>query len=116
MRLPQVLSTCNAEGGDEPEGRLFIRSGLADRECGPDVYEGRVNPKPAEDGSVDKTTHYDLYGQARDDLLASEDAADVAKAQQYYTFSPTTSLTEAILQAKSSYWEASCPLSAPTFI
>ena len=84
-----VINVVTREGGDELEGRLFIRSGLGGyKNAGPDVYKGRVNPKPAEDGSVDKTTYYDLYEQARDGLLASEDAADVAKAQQYYTFSP----------------------------
>ena len=84
-----VINVVTREGGDELEGRLFIRSGLGGvKNAGPDVYASRSNPEPGDDGTVDKTTYFDLYTQAREDLLKSEDEADKAKANDYYTFNP----------------------------
>ena len=84
-----VVNVVTREGGEELEGRLFVRTGLGGyKNAGPDVYESLVNPDPAEDGSVDKTTYFNLYEQAEAELLASEDAADKAKATEYYTFDP----------------------------
>ena len=85
-----VINVVTREGGDEFEGRVFFRMGMGGtRNTGAEVYNGLVNPKPAEDGTVDKTTYYNLYEQARDGLLESEDAAEKAKAQKYYTFKPS---------------------------
>ena len=84
-----VINVVTREGGDKLEGRLFIRSGVGGfKNAGPDVYESLANPEPGDDGTVDKTSYFDLYTQARDGLLASEDEADVAKANNYYIFDP----------------------------
>ena len=84
-----IVNVVTREGGDELEGRLFVRRGAGGyKNAGPDVYAGLVNPEPADDGTVDETTYFDRYLQARDDLLASEDEADKAKAENYYIFDP----------------------------
>jgi len=84
-----VVNVVTREGGGELEGRLFVRTGLGgNKNAGPDVYESLVNPDPAEDGTVDRTTYFDLYTQAKTELSASDDDADKAKANDYYTFNP----------------------------
>ena len=45
-------------------------------------------PSRATTATVDETTYFDRYLQSRDDLLASEDEADKAKAENYYIFDP----------------------------
>ncbi len=84
-----IINVVTREGGDKLEGRVFFRRGVGGyKNAGPDVYSGRANPKPGDDGEVDKTTYFNLYEQARADLLASDDEADVAKANRYYVFNP----------------------------
>ncbi len=85
-----IINVVTREGGDEFEGKVFFRMGMGgNRNTGAEVYDGLVNPKPGEDGTVDKTTYYNLYEEARDGLLGSEDAAENAKAKEYYTFRPS---------------------------
>ena len=84
-----IVNVVTREGGDELEGRLFVRRGVSGyKNAGPEVYAGLVNPEPGDDGTVDETTYFDRYLQSRDDLLASEDEADKAKAETYYIFDP----------------------------
>lgn len=79
-----IVNVVTREGGDELEGRLFLRRGVSGyKNAGPEVYAGLVNSEPG-----DETTYFDLYRQARDDLQASEDEADQAKAENYYIFDP----------------------------
>lgn len=81
-----IVNVVTREGGDELEGRLFVRRGVGGyKNAGPDVYTGRVK---RQDGSLSDTTYFDRYIQSRDDLLASEDEADKAKAEEYYIFDP----------------------------
>ena len=49
---------------------------------------GWSTPSRATTASVDETTYFDRYLQSRDALLASEDEADKAKADNYYIFDP----------------------------
>ena len=84
-----IINVVTREGGDELEGRLFVRRGVSGyKNAGPEVYAGLVNSEPGDDGSVDETTYFNRYEQARDALLASEDEADKAKADNYYIFDP----------------------------
>ncbi len=84
-----IVNVVTREGGDELEGRLFLRRGVSGyKNAGPEVYAGLVNPEPGDDGTVDETTYFDRYLQVRDDLQASEDEADQAKAENYYIFDP----------------------------
>jgi len=81
-----VINVVTKEGGDAISGRLFIRKGLGGtKNAGPDVYgsiaEAKTDTEPAK-------SYYDLYKDARNNLLASEDAADKAKANDYYVFNP----------------------------
>ena len=84
-----IINVVTREGGDELEGRLFVRRGVSGyKNAGPEVYAGLVNSEPGDDGSVDETTYFNRYEQSRDDLLASEDEADKDKAGDYYIFDP----------------------------
>ena len=79
-----IVNVVTREGGDELEGRLFVRRGVSGyKNSGPDVYASLADPE-----SGDETTYFDRYLQSRDDLLASEDEADKAKADNYYIFDP----------------------------
>ena len=77
-----VINVVTKEGGDAISGRLFIRRGLVGtKNAGPDVYDSIGDTETGK-------SYYDLYTKARTDLLASEDAADKAKANDYYVFDP----------------------------
>ncbi len=79
-----VVNVVTRDGGDELSGRLFIRQGVGGtKAAGPDVYSSPADTV----GGV--TTWFDLYQAAGAELAASEDAADQAKAAQYYTFNPS---------------------------
>ena len=57
-----IVNVVTREGGDELEGRLFIRRGVGGyKNAGPEVYAGLVNPEPGDDGTVDETTYFDRY-------------------------------------------------------
>ena len=65
-----IINVVTREGGDELEGRLFVRRGVSGyKNAGPEVYAGLVNPEPGDDGSVDETTYFNRYEQSRDALL-----------------------------------------------
>lgn len=73
-----VINVVTRDGGDKLEGRVFLRRGIGGyKNAGPDVYSGLANPEKADDGTVDKTTYYDLYEESREALLASEDRKSV---------------------------------------
>lgn len=77
-----VVNVVTREGGDQLAGRLFIRQGLGGtKNAGPDVYGSTAD-------TATGRSYYDLYREAGAALAASDDAADQAKASQYYVFSP----------------------------
>ncbi len=85
-----LINMVTKDGGDKVQGKVFLRRGLGGaKNAGPDVYSALVNPTPnATTGVVDTTTYYGRYLRERATLAASTDAANQAKAAQYYTFDP----------------------------
>lgn len=77
-----VINVVTREGGENFEGRVFVRAGSGVENAGPNVFYNDTKDGQAVASDVEK------YQTERTNLLNSGDAANIAKAQRFYTFNP----------------------------
>jgi hypothetical protein len=75
-----VINVVTREGGEKYDGRIFVRSGSGTKNAGPDVYTNTTKNGQAVESDLAK------YNLERTTLLNSGDAANIAKAVQFYNF------------------------------
>jgi hypothetical protein len=82
-----VINVVTKQGGEEISGRVFVRRGLTGfKNAGPEVYNAATGDTTDTGESV---SYFDKYQAERAALLATGDAADAAKATDYYVFDPS---------------------------
>ena len=79
-----VINVVTREGSDKLEGRLFVRAGQIAKNAGPDVYYNDTQSGTAVTSDLAK------YEAERTTLVNSGNAANIAKANNYYTYTPKT--------------------------